>query len=46
MWQTFVVVLDYLESINKIAFDDEGHVAYIWNPSLASRLRSRPEAKI
>ena len=46
MWQTFVVVLDYLESINKIAFDDEGHVAYIWNPSLASRLRSRPEARI
>lgn len=46
MWQTFVVVLDYLESINKIAFDDAGHVAYIWNPALTSRLASRPEARL
>lgn len=39
MWQTYLVILDYLESINKIAFDRTGKVAYIWNPVLAKKLR-------
>ncbi len=43
MWQTFIVVLEYLESINKIATDKEGKIAYIWNPILANKLRSRKE---
>lgn len=43
MWQTFLVILDYLESINKIAFDREGKIAYIWNPKLAQMLRCRKE---
>ena len=41
MWQTYIVILNYLESINKIAFDREEHVAYIWNPTLAAKLRKR-----
>lgn len=41
MWQTFLVVLDYLESINKIAVDREGKIAYIWNPALARKLARR-----
>lgn len=45
MWQTFLVILEYLESINKIAFDKEGKIAYIWNPELARRLRLRKEIK-
>lgn len=43
MWQTFLVVLDYLRSINKIAFDKEGKIAYIWNPKLTKLLRPRKE---
>ena len=43
MWQTFLVVLDYLESINKIACDKEGKIAYIWNPNLAKKLSRRKE---
>lgn len=43
MWQTYLVILDYLESINKIAFDRESKVAYIWNPPLAKLLRKRKE---
>ena len=43
MWQTFLVILEYLESINKIAFDKEGKIAYIWNPKLARILRQRKE---
>jgi hypothetical protein len=41
MWQTYLIILEYLESINKIAFDREGKVAYIWNPVLAAKLRKR-----
>ncbi len=46
MWQTFLVILDYLESINKIAFDKEGKIAYIWNPALAKKLMGRKEIKV
>jgi len=46
MWQTFLVILDYLENINKIAFDKEGKIAYIWNPKLAKKLRLRKEIKV
>ncbi len=43
MWQTFLVILEYLESINKIAVDTEGKIAYIWNPKLAKILKQRKE---
>ena len=46
MWQTFLVILDYLESTNRIAFDREGHIAYIWNPELVKRLSRRKEIKV
>lgn len=46
MWQTYLVILDYLESINKIAFDKNENIAYIWNPKLAKKLSSRKEVKI
>lgn len=43
MWQTYLVILEYLQSINKIAFDRDGKIAYIWNPQLAKRLRARKD---
>ncbi|MFW6233053.1 MAG: hypothetical protein ACOC3Z_00140 [Nanoarchaeota archaeon] len=46
MWQTYLVILEYLESINKIAFDKHDKIAYIWNPKLAKKLRIRPEIKL
>jgi hypothetical protein len=46
MWQTYLIVLDYLESINKIAFDRNGTVGYIWDPKLAKMLSKRPELKL
>jgi len=46
MWQTFLVILEYLESINKIAFDKEEKIAYIWNPNLLKRLMKRKEIKL
>ena len=46
MWQTFRVIMEYLESIRKIVYDEEGFVVYIWNPEFAERMKSRPGIKI
>lgn len=46
MWQTYLIILDYLQSINKIAIDSVGKIGYIWNPALARRLRSRKEINV
>jgi len=46
MWQTYLVVIEYLQSINKIAVDKSGKIAYIWNPELAKRLRDRKEIAV
>ena len=41
MWQTFQVIMEYLESTLKIAYDREGYVVYIWNPQLAKKFINR-----
>ena len=46
MWQTFTVIMDYLESIHKIAYDSEGNVVYIWNPALFEKVKNRPSIKV
>ena len=46
MWQTYLTVLDYLRSINKIGFDRNGTIAYIWNPELSKILSKRKEIKL
>ena len=43
MWQTYLVVLDYLQSVNKIAFDRDGILVYLWNPKLARIVSQMPE---
>jgi hypothetical protein len=45
MWQTFLTVLDYLENINKIAFDKNETIAYIWSPKLAEKILKRKEIR-
>ena len=45
MWQTFQIIISYLESIGKIAFDNEGFIVYIWNPELVKRFRNKPELR-
>ncbi len=46
MWQTFQVIMDYLESINKIAYDKNGYVIYIWNPAFFDKMKNRPDIKL
>ena len=43
MWQTFQVIMEYLESIAKIAYDKEGYVVYIWNPALFEKYKNRKD---
>jgi len=43
MWQTFQVIMEYLESINKIAYDREGYVVYTWNPKLVEKYKNRKD---
>ncbi|MBS3121524.1 hypothetical protein J4434_01400 [Candidatus Woesearchaeota archaeon] len=46
MWQTYLVILDYLQEINKIAVDKKGKIGYIWNPKLAKKLRQKQEINV
>jgi len=43
MYQTYSLILDYLATSNKIAYDREGKIAWIWNPELVRYYLSRPE---
>jgi hypothetical protein len=46
MWQTYLVIIDYLQSIHKIAFDEKGILVYIWNPAFFDKVKKRPAIKI
>ncbi|MEK6917603.1 MAG: hypothetical protein AABW51_01525 [Nanoarchaeota archaeon] len=37
MWQTYLVILDYLENINKIGIARNGILVYIWSPEVAKK---------
>ncbi|MDP1728882.1 MAG: hypothetical protein Q8L27_01620 [archaeon] len=41
MWQTYLIVLDYLQSVNKIAVDSKGVIGFIWNPKFANKFVNR-----
>jgi hypothetical protein len=45
MWQTFQVIMEYLENSLRIVYDKEGHVVYIWNPELYEKIKDRPAIK-
>ena len=41
MWPTYLLILNYLEEINKIISSDDGTITHIWNPDLAKKVRFR-----
>lgn len=41
MYQTFQVILDYLEESGKIMIDNEGCIIWTWNPKRIKELRSK-----
>ncbi len=46
MWQTFQVIMEYLESVYKIVYDKDGYVVYIWNPEFFKKIKDRPSIKL
>lgn len=41
MWQTYLVILNYLQSINKIAISKQGILVYIWSPESAKKFMNK-----
>jgi len=40
MYQTFSIIIDYLEQTGKIIFNDEGRIIWVWNPELIKNVLS------
>lgn len=41
MYQTFLVILDYLENSGKIIIDNEGCIIWTWNPKRIRELEKK-----
>ncbi len=46
MWQTFQVIIEYLERSYRIITEKDGTIVYIWNPEFYEKIKNRPEIKI
>tara|TARA_B100001971_G_C18136664_1_gene508016 strand:+ start:471 stop:770 length:300 start_codon:yes stop_codon:yes gene_type:complete len=46
MWQTFQVIMEYLESTLKVVYDKEGYLVYIWSPEFYEKIKNRSTIKI
>ncbi len=40
MYQTFNLIIDYLEKSGKILIDDDARIVWIWNPDLMKKVIS------
>ena len=43
MWQTFQVIMEYLERSYRIIIEKDGVVTYIWNPELMKKCFNRKD---
>lgn len=46
MWQTFQVIMEYLERSYRIIIEKDGRVVYIWNPGFYEKIKNRKEIKV
>ena len=46
MWQTFQVIMEYLERSYRIIIEKDGKVIYIWNPEFYEKIKDRKEIKV
>ena len=37
MWPTYLIILNYLEEVNRIVISGNGIITYIWDPELAKK---------
>ena len=40
MYQTFCLIIDYLEASGKIMIDNDGRVVWTWNPKMIKKIRA------
>lgn len=38
MYQTFMMIIDYLQELGKIMIDQDGRIIWTWNPQLVKRV--------
>ncbi len=43
MWQTYVLIIDYLLEDGKIGADRKGYLVWVYNPKLVRYLKKHPE---
>ena len=46
MWQTYIRILEYLQSINKIAISKKGIIVHIWSPEVAQKFMKLKRIKL
>lgn len=46
MYQTYRVILDYLENQGKITYDAEGWIVWTWNPELLAKYLARGDLRV
>lgn len=46
LWQTFKIILAYLEKINKIIINKDGTITWIWNPEVVERYLKKKNLEI
>jgi hypothetical protein len=46
MWQTFQIIMVYLEESFRIITEKDGKITYIWNPKFYEKIKNRPEIKL
>lgn len=45
MWQTFQVIMEYLEKSYRITIEKDGIVTYIWNPKLLEKVKNMSDVE-
>lgn len=46
MYQTYSLIIEYLQASGKIAFDTEKKIAWIHNPSLVQKYLNNPQLQV
>ena len=42
MWQTFQVIMEYLQETKRIIYEKDGVIVHIWNLEFYERIKHRP----
>ena len=46
MWRTYLIILTYLENLNKIVLNKDGTITWIWNPKLVEKYLKNKKLRV